>query len=133
MKDFAMPKVNWEYVQATGEMRRDGVVVGVGYSGDPEHKNDVRYESFRSKGPIPRGAYRMIYVYPRHPKLGELAITLRPVGHDCLGRSNFMIHADSVKKPGTASEGCIVIDRKIRKAMAQCIGSLNGSDIVTVV
>jgi len=35
------------------------------------------------------------------------------------GRSNFLIHGDSVVHPGTASEGCIIAARYIREDIAK--------------
>ena len=45
-------------------------------------------------------------------------MTLTPVGHTANGRTNFLIHGDSTNHPGDASEGCIVLSRTIRQAIA---------------
>jgi hypothetical protein len=39
-------------------------------------------------------------------------------GTDTLGRAGFLIHGDSVKAPGTASHGCIILPRAIRDRIA---------------
>ena len=125
-------KSKWNYYQNSGELFRDGKLVAVGYSGDPKHKNMTEHEGLRSKGPIPRGLYRMFYVYKKHPKLGPYAIALRPVGHNCLGRSGFMVHADSIRNPGAASQGCIIMPSDVRRLMADCVGKRDDSELIDV-
>jgi hypothetical protein len=34
------------------------------------------------------------------------------------GRSGFLIHGDSIIRPGTASRGCIILAREIREQIA---------------
>ena len=49
------------------------------------------------------------------PNTGPFTILLEPApGTDTLGRSAFRIHGDSVRAPGTASHGCIILPRAIR-------------------
>jgi hypothetical protein len=45
-------------------------------------------------------------------------MALTPVGHTAHGRTRFLIHGDSIRHPGNASEGCIVLDRAARQAIA---------------
>jgi len=123
----------WTYHQSTGELWRDGKLITTGYSGAPGHVNATASEGIRNHGPIPRGRWRMFYVYQRHARLGPLAIALKPEGHKALGRSDFMIHADSVRKPGTASQGCIILPHAARVAMAACVGKGGDGELVDVV
>ena len=44
---------------------------------------------------------------------------LTPKGHKAHGRTEFLIHGDSKAKPGTASQGCIILDAATRKAIAE--------------
>ncbi len=44
----------------------------------------------------------------RHPRSGATGL--------------FMIHADSLARPGTASEGCVILDPTSRKKLAECHG-----------
>ncbi|HYE46677.1 MAG TPA: hypothetical protein VEA44_12995, partial [Caulobacter sp.] len=37
--------------------------------------------------------------------------------HEATGRSAFRIHGDSVRAPGTASKGCIILPRAVREAI----------------
>ena len=125
--------MKWIYTQATGELHRDGKLICKGYSGAPGHINATASESIRNKGPIPRGLWRMTQVYAKHAHLGPMAISLKPVGHTALGRSDFMIHADSVKRPGSASQGCIILPFDARAQMAECVGKGGDGELVEVV
>jgi hypothetical protein len=125
--------MKWTYTQATGELHRDGKLVATGYSGAPGHINATASEGLRSKGPIPRGLWRMVYFYQRHSRLGPVAIALKPEGHKALGRSDFMIHADSIQRPGTASQGCIILPQAVRVQMAACVANGGKGSLVEVV
>jgi hypothetical protein len=43
---------------------------------------------------------------------------LTPQGHNAHGRTGFLIHGDSRRNPGNASEGCIILNRSAREAIA---------------
>jgi hypothetical protein len=74
-------------------------------------------ERVRNVGPIPRGRYR-IGAQHAHPTEGPLTMSQTPVGHSAHGRTNFLIHGDSVSHPGNASEGCIILNHAVRQAIA---------------
>jgi hypothetical protein len=40
------------------------------------------------------------------------------MSNNMCGRDGFMIHGDSAKHPGEASDGCIIVDLPGRKAIA---------------
>lgn len=113
------------YRQSTGELFQDGSFLGVGYSGtddgdgvrEPgEGLNDPGAEPVRSVGPIPRGRWRLVALEDPHPTAGPYTIRLLPEpGVETYGRSGFLIHGDSIKSPGTASRGCIVLPRRVRE------------------
>ncbi len=105
----------FRYEQSTGKMFHNDKPIGACYAGAVGYKNKTEYEGLKNKGPIPRGKWTIGYTYLKHPHLGTYAIALLPNGHNALGRSGFMIHADSVKNPGGASEGCIVCALEVRK------------------
>lgn len=86
-----------------------------GYSGHGEGKNDPSKENVRSVGPIPRGMWRVTGKPYNSKRVGPYALVLEPVGHDAHGRTAFRVHGDSVKAPGTASNGCIVVPRWARE------------------
>lgn len=106
----------WRWDQSAGELTQDGKFVGRGYSGAGIGKNNPDLETKVAVGPIPCGAWRICAPSNRPQTVGPYAMALDPLGHtETFGRSAFMIHGDSVKKPGTASHGCIILPRNIRE------------------
>ena len=95
-----------------------------GYSGydDPESgkqgKNNPELENVEDVGPIPVGKY---FIGSPHDTLthGPFVLPLTPdPANEMFGRSAFLIHGDSVVDPGTASRGCIIMGRAVRKQVA---------------
>ena len=109
----------WLYFQSTGELWHEGVLVAKGYSGKGAGKNNPALQSTKHVGPIPRGFYTTEPPYNSTLR-GPLCIPLEPdFDNEMFGRSAFLIHGDSIKKPGTASEGCIILGRKIRQSIVE--------------
>jgi len=107
----------WVYEQATGVLRDPkGDVLTKGYSGSPEGKNDPVKEHIPEVGPIPRGKWKITALRLMTLHRGPYVLTLEPLG-DTHGRSAFLIHGDSISKPGTASKGCIILQRWAREAI----------------
>ena len=108
----------WQYSQKTTELTHNGESIGSGYSGKKGiWRNNPAMEMVKNKGPIPRGQYR-IGAARRHPAKGPVTMSLTPVGHRAHGRTAFLIHGDSVKHPGDASEGCIILGPHLRMRIA---------------
>lgn len=106
--------MTWTYSQTTGELRRGGVLFGVGYAGQPPHKNDPAAQALRAKGPIPRGDWKITGVYDSK-NTGPFTLILEPGPEtQVFGRTAFRIHGDSIANPGFASNGCIILARPIR-------------------
>lgn len=105
------------YQISSGVLSKGPSILGVGYSGQPECKNDPNSCSVHNKGPIPPGLYTI--EAPVDTKThGPFVMWLTPdPRNEMHGRSAFGIHGDSVVHPGTASEGCIVTDRHTREAI----------------
>lgn len=141
-------KCMWNYKQSTGELTRDGVAVGTGYSGSGAGKNNPALENEEDVGPIPRGSYA-IKLQPEcmsmlplagggacancegvaAHKHGPFVLRLTPdAANEMFGRAGFLIHGDSIKAPGTASEGCIVMGPQIRRKI-----SASGDGALTVI
>ena len=84
-------------------------------------------------GPIPIGTWKFGKGF-KDPHRGDPSFILTPTKDVFIlpGRSgapgSFMIHADSVKSPGNASEGCIILNKDSRNKLAACSG---GSLFVT--
>ena len=108
----------WIYNSATGRLCHDDQFVAKGYSGLPPHRNDPSAEAIKAEGPIPRGMWHIGAMEEDHPNLGPHVMALTPVGHDAHGRSDFFMHGDSVRNPGFASHGCIIMDRDTRLRVA---------------
>lgn len=109
----------WIYETVTGRMLDpNGDLAGTGYSGAEQFKNDPVMEGIHNKGPIPRGLY---YIgKPQNTVThGPYVLPLTPdPSNTMFGRYGFLIHGDSIVAPGTASEGCIIMPRGVREAIA---------------
>lgn len=100
----------WRYQQSTGQLHNDEMVLtAIGYSGHEEGLNNPALQSVPNVGPTPQGIYDV--GEPKDTeKHGPYVLRLTPKeGTDTFGRSGFLAHGDSIIKPGTASEGCIVL------------------------
>ncbi len=101
---------------SSGDLLHDGKPVGRGYAGRPFARNDVTREQEHDVGPIPRGLWTILG--PPTADHGPFVLHLSPKKHtNTFGRGGFLIHGDSFSKPGTASEGCIVLPRPVREAI----------------
>lgn len=101
----------WIYIQKTGGLHYSGDPTSTprfqGYAGVDPYKNDPEKQCYLDLGPIPRGIYTMTGV-KQTPT--EYSIVLEADrNNDMCGRSNFLIHGESNRFPGSASEGCIII------------------------
>jgi lipoprotein-anchoring transpeptidase ErfK/SrfK len=86
-----------------------------GYSGAPGFKNDPAATARKEEGPIPVGTYTIGAPHDTETH-GPYVLPLTPdVGNKMYGRSAFLIHGDSIKAPGTASHGCIILPRSSRE------------------
>lgn len=104
----------WRYEQSTGRLWH---LVAVGYSGFEEAKNQPDLDSVKDRGPIPRGLYRIGAPYDGGLH-GPHVMRLTPVPPtDTHGRDGFLVHGDSIKAPGTASHGCVILPRPVREAV----------------
>jgi hypothetical protein len=114
-----------KYNQLTGELTTNsGVVIGKGYAGHGEGKNNPAMESVKMVGPLPKGFY-VIGKPTDNPHTGPYSIPLYPkMGNNMFGRSAFMIHGDSISNPGTASNGCIILPRAIRVQINNCVDKI---------
>jgi hypothetical protein len=109
----------WTYQQSTGRLSHDGTFVAFGYSGDAAHRDNPDADHLSNRGPIPRGRYAIgpvIRIASKGPVVIDLEPTLeqRPRMH---GRGGFLIHGDSIARPGTASQGCIILGRRVREGI----------------
>lgn len=110
-----------KYNQKTGELTTNsGVVIGKGYAGHGEGKNNPEMESVKNMGPLPKGVYLIGEPYDSG-KTGPFTLPLIPeYGNEMYGRSEFKIHGDNITDPGNASHGCIILPRAIRAQIHNC-------------
>lgn len=106
----------WVYQQSTGEIKQeDTELLACGYSGKGECKNDPSSQKRHNEGPIPCGTYQIQAPYDTKTH-GPFVLPLAPnLDNQMFGRSGFLIHGDSLHDPGTASEGCIILNRAVRE------------------
>lgn len=109
----------WTYCQASGALTHDGAMAGVGYSGAPPlGKNNPSMQDTRDVGPIPQGLYTVGDPFDTEAH-GPHVMRLTPDStNQMFGRSGFLIHGDSIARPGFASEGCIIMARDVRNAVS---------------
>ena len=105
----------WTWDQSAGAMSRAGKVLCHGYAGHDWGKNNPDAECVQGIGPLPRGKYKMTALRLTGASTGPYTIVLEQVEGDSHGRSAFRIHGDSIKLPGTASHGCIILPRVYRR------------------
>ncbi len=108
----------WTYSQSTGRLTQDDEAIGHGYSGHGEGKDNPLLQDVANVGPIPQGIYSIGDPFDTETH-GPFVLRLQPIGAtNTHGRRGFLIHGDSIIKPGTASEGCIIMPRIVRETIA---------------
>ena len=109
------------YNQTTGEIRKDGILIGVGYSGHANGLNNPELEAIANIGPVPCGWWTIGSPF-LHPKCGPYTMRLIPDKDTAtFNRDGFLIHGDSKEFPGQelASDGCIVAPPNVRSRIWQ--------------
>ncbi len=94
------------------------------YSGSPAYMNDPASETVQCGGPIPRGTWD-IDLQPYTGNGGPYSLRLIPRGHNAHGRTDFVIHGDSIAQPGAASKGCIIAPLTVRQAIVNSGDSIS--------
>ncbi|MGH9418017.1 MAG: tlde1 domain-containing protein [Terriglobales bacterium] len=124
----AKPQGHWEYSQSEGTIAHvfpDGArkLIGSGYSGFGSALDDPAAQDEDKLGPIPRGSW-IIGPQQNHSLAdgrGTLiaAMPLAPAPGNTTVRKDFWIHGDTAAHNHTASQGCIVLPRDTRNAIAR--------------
>lgn len=110
--------MSWTYVITTGTLVRNGAAVGHGYSGHSEGLNNPSMCNVRDVGPLPQGTYTIGQAHDSE-HVGKFALPLAPDSANVMfGRSAFYIHGDNPQLNHTASDGCIILVRPLREAIA---------------
>lgn len=112
--------MSWEYNQTTGELKKDGILAGRGYSGFGNGKNNPELEATPDIGPIPCGWWSIEGPPYSTIEHGPYVLRLEPEKWtQTYGRVGFLIHGDSKEHPGEASKGCIVAPPEVRSRIWQ--------------
>src|ERR1700683_2500720 len=123
----------WIYVQRTGNMYQSNPpvindLVGAGYSGYAEYRNDPASQCYQDLGPVPRGLWTIGPLQDNTTSSGHVLVQsmrLTPdASTDTCGRSGFLIHGDNSTGTG-ASTGCIILPISVR----QTIGNSDDTDL----
>lgn len=116
--------MSWTYQQSTGRLLHNGRLVDArGYSGRGASRNVPQAQALRNEWPIPQGRYAIGQPFNNptrggHHGTGPYSIRLTPApSNQMFGRSSFLIHGDSLRAPGTASDGCIILGVHTRHAI----------------
>lgn len=106
------------FCTSNGGLYRYGVILATGYSGHEQGRNEPTLESHPRLGPIPRGEWLIAGPPVDTAEHGPFVLRLIPkAGTDTFGRGGFLLHGDSVRAPGTASLGCIILPRAMRESI----------------
>ena len=106
------------YSQSTGHFCHDDLLLCEGYSGFGIGKNNPSEQSVKKVGPIPVGSYQISTPFDS-VDFGPICFYLAPDKSNVMyDRSGFLIHGDSIKNPGNASHGCIVLQHSTRSVIA---------------
>lgn len=96
-------------------------LIGTGYSGVGSALDDPAAQDEANAGPIPRGNW-IVRPQQNHQlsngKHLAAAMPLSPAPGNATHRKDFWIHGDTAAHNHTASQGCIVLPRDARDAIA---------------
>lgn len=107
--------MSWIYEISSGTLSK---IVGHGYSGHGDGLNNPSMTNVPDVGPLPPGKYKINKpIQDEHVGVFALPLTPDP-SNDMHGRSAFFIHGDNPQLNHTASNGCIILVRPLRDAIA---------------
>ena len=119
----------WSYCSANGNLSHGGAFAGSGYSGIGEGLNNPQLENDPGVGPLPRGSYIIEPFFDDPGGKGLIVAHLTPAPDTrTFGRNGFMIHGDNAAMNHSASHGCIILSRQLRRQI-----SISGDDALEVV
>lgn len=118
------------FQQSTGQLTKDGVAFGSGYSGMGEGVDNPADQYVPNVGPIPQGKYTIgAPIDLTGGPHGPFVLPLTPDKSDVLeGRSGFLIHGDNTHANHTASKGCIIMPYAVRLRISK-----SGDNQLTVI
>lgn len=92
------------------------------YAGNGDDKDNPDSQNKPFKGPIPRGGWDVGTPYDSK-EMGKDTVPLNPKWGDTTAGGTrddktFRMHGDSVRRPGEASEGCVICNKNTRRAIS---------------
>lgn len=121
------------YIIHTQELILGNNVLGLGYAGNGDCLNDPTKTPVKGHGPLPVGLYFVGAPEDRPQSVGEFALPLTPYATNLMfGRGSFLIHGDNKECNHTASDGCIVLARPVREAVAAVAALMSGFTLEVV-
>lgn len=113
------------FQQATGKLFDEtDALVGVGWAGHLDGKNNPTMQNVEDVGPLPVGIYTISDPI-NSAKLGPLAFSLVPeADNQMFGRAGFFIHGASISCAEMSSDGCIIMPRPTREMLSKKISGL---------
>lgn len=109
----------YTYKQSTGQLfDSSGNLLGTGWAGQGDGKNNPDMQDVKNIGPLPQGRYTIGPAY-HHPRLGPVTMDLTPSpSNQMFDRADFRIHGASATDPEHSSEGCMIQIRIVRESVA---------------
>lgn len=102
--------MTWVYSQSSGILTDNAGITGHTfqcYAGFGAGKNNPAMQNIPNIGPLPCGIYDQVELLLESDH-GPYAIRLAPRPENVMfSRAGFMLHGDSIERPGCASHGCI--------------------------
>lgn len=110
------------YHQQSGKLYDEGTLVGIGWAGHLDGKNNPDMQDIKGIGPLPQGLYTVNDPVD-NTHLGPLAFPLTPHPENFMfGRNSFFIHGASSSHPALSSDGCIIQGPVTRAYIKKKIG-----------
>jgi hypothetical protein len=117
------------FYDSTGALVAECYAGGFGGGVNAQYKNNPAAQNLKGLGPLPCGFYTIGPLF-NDPETGPASMRLTPdPDNEMFGRGGFLIHPDSIARPGTASEGCIAMEPE----SARVAVSKSGDDRLQVV
>lgn len=119
------PKATLQYSQSTGMLtlldESVSLLVGTGWAGNHDGKNNPAMQQVPCVGPLPQGHYTLQPWEAYHGHLGPLVSFLQPDPTNTMfGRGDFFIHGPAMSPAsyGQESKGCIVMAHDVRQKLS---------------
>lgn len=111
------------YEISSGKLFKETELLGTGYAGHGEGRNNPDAVRQQGVGPLPPGVYKIGPAFD-HDHLGPCVMRLTQVIGQSYGRDAFFLHGDNASHPGESSDGCVVQGPSVRTRVAASADSV---------